>query len=182
VGGKWRGRKLGFPSIDGLRPTGDRIRETLFNWLGQNLAGTRILDLFAGSGALGIEALSRGAAFAQFVDSNRQACKYLESSFQTLEAENFHVGCQSAEEFLRSSEPNSVDILFLDPPFSDNQLSSIVEQVNHSCILASQALIYIESPKDTELRLPKNWCTLKKKEAGEVCYQLLQVDCGKASF
>ena len=180
VGGKWRGRKLQFPSVDGLRPTGDRIRETLFNWLGQNLAGSHVLDLFAGSGALGIEALSRGAAFAQFVDTNRQACKGLEDSLVSLAASNFSVTQQTAESFLRSAKPDSMDILFLDPPFANNLHTLIAKQIDQSKILKENALVYIESPRNTETTLPKFWNTLKKKEAGDVCYQLLQVDCGSA--
>ena len=180
VGGKWRGRKLQFPSVGGLRPTGDRIRETLFNWLGQNLSGTRVLDLFAGSGALGIEALSRGAAFAQFVDTNPQACQCLEDSLSNLSADNCSVVQQTAEGFLRSARPSSVDILFLDPPFADNQLTLVCEQIDMFGILASKAQVYIECARNTKVTLPKNWVSLKKKEAGDVCYQLLQVDCDSA--
>ena len=182
VGGQWRGRKLQFPSIDGLRPTGDRIRETLFNWLGQNLAGMRVLDLFAGSGALGIEALSRRAAFAQFVDSDPQAVQHLERSLQTLAAENFDVSQQPAEKFLQSMTPHSVDLLFLDPPFANNQLGIIGKQIDESRILADKALVYIEFPRTEQMSLPDSWRILKSKGAGEVCYQLLQADCGNTSF
>ena len=180
VGGKWRGRKLQFPSVEGLRPTGDRIRETLFNWLGQNLSGTRILDLFAGSGVLGVEALSRGADFVQFVDADRGACRSLEESLKSLAAENFSVVHKKAEGFLLSVKSNSVDILFLDPPFASNQLSTICEQIGQSEILTNRALIYVETPRNMEPALPKTWKTLKKKSAGDVCYQLLQADCGNA--
>lgn len=168
-----------FPTIPGLRPTGDRIRETVFNWLTGDLAGARVLDLFAGSGAMGFEALSRGANSAFFVDVNSEACRALLHSAKVLETSQTTVIQARAEGFLSSCKADintlsSVDILFLDPPFEHNLLQSICTQAADSGILAAGALIYIESPIDSNLSLPPKWTTLKRKTSSEVCYQLLQ--------
>ena len=180
IGGKWRGRKLEFPEVDGLRPTGDRIRETLFNWLGQNLEGLRVLDLFAGSGALGLEALSRGAASVEFVEVSSNACDYLRKSLDLLETSRGNIHNKTAEDFLKTASPQPVDILFLDPPFAEDLHSSIIKLIPEYNILAPDALIYIESPPNTEINLPIQWAELKNKRAGDVRYRLVQLDCGSS--
>ena len=116
IGGQWRGRKLAFTPEDGLRPTADRVRETLFNWLAADIHGARCLDLFAGSGALGLEALSRGAAHCDFVDHSSRACRQIETHLALLEAaDRGHCHPVGAEPFLRGAQ-QAYDIVFLDPP------------------------------------------------------------------
>lgn len=177
TGGQWRGRKLEFPSIDGLRPTGDRVRETLFNWLGQNLDGLAVLDLFAGSGALGIEALSRGADSADFVETSGMAYRAIEQSLTKLSAQNALLHQQPAQDFLASSRENTFDIVFIDPPFSNNLHREICQAVAEARVLKQGALIYVESPAVEEIGLPSQWLSLKSKRIGDVLCQLLQTDC-----
>lgn len=180
IGGEWRGRKLSFPSVDGLRPTGDRIRETLFNWLAQYIEGKKVLDLFAGSGALGLEALSRGAKSAIFVEPDRRAYASLTESLALLAAEKrCEVLETTAEQFLSSAKPESVDLLFFDPPFAKNLHRQLAEEVDQSGILSKDALIYVESSIHAKFELPHRWIELKSKTAGEVQYRLLQLDCDK---
>lgn len=178
IGGRWRGRKISFPSLDGLRPTGDRIRETLFNWLGQNLAGQHVVDLFAGSGALGFEALSRGASSVVFVDVASEACRHLSQTIDSLDTDaadtKVSVAQQTAEAFVQSAPKNRTNLLFLDPPFAADMHSRAIELVIGSKILAPNALVYLESPVGTEIDYPAHWQDFRKKTAGTVCYQLLQ--------
>ena len=129
IGGMWRGRKLRFPDRPGLRPTGDRVRETLFNWLEPELAGAHCLDLFAGSGALGIEALSRGAARCDFVDADREALTAVEQHLNTLDAsDRSTLQCGSAAEYLSAAQ-GGWDIVFVDPPFEAQLGESTLQQI-----------------------------------------------------
>ncbi len=155
-----------------IRPTPDRVRETLFNWLGTRVIGARCLDLFAGSGALGIEALSRGAAVTVFVEQNAAVARALAELLVTLKAQNAQVEREDALRFLtRPATP--FDIVFLDPPFASGLLSKAAELLERCHWLAPDALVYVEcSARDSLPPLPDNWQLLKAKRAGEVGYYL----------
>lgn len=174
IGGQWRGRKLKFPAIDAIRPTPDRVRETLFNWLQHDIVGSRCLDLFAGSGALGIEALSRGAAHVVFVDREPTIAKYLRDTLALLRAEGSEVFAADASQWASGNKSASpFNIVFLDPPFADGVLPLICERLESSQSLAVDALIYIEYPSTKGVPvLPKNWSAIKSKIAGQVGYYL----------
>jgi 16S rRNA (guanine966-N2)-methyltransferase len=171
IGGAWRGRKLDFPAIDAIRPTPDRVRETVFNWLQNHVAGARCLDLFAGSGALGFEALSRGAARVVFVDRDSRIVRYLRETLQRLQ------GAGEAHEsdalaWLKR-QPQPFDIVFLDPPFAADVLSEVCNRLESGGWLAPLAHIYIErAASNAPLELPVNWELIKSKTAGQVGYHL----------
>ncbi|CAA0080142.1 Ribosomal RNA small subunit methyltransferase D [Zhongshania aliphaticivorans] len=174
IGGQWRSRKLQFHSAEGLRPTSDRIRETLFNWLGPHLHGARCLDLFAGSGALGLEALSRYAAHCDFVDTEANSCQQIRKHIATLHCQNAKVHCQTAIAFLENHAFN-YDIIFLDPPFHKDLLAPTVEALA-SKNLVNGTLIYLETGRDEALpALPPQWQIIKDKQAGQVSYRLIEV-------
>ena len=175
IGGDLRSRLLRFPNIDGLRPTPNRIRETLFNWLQNEVEGKTCLDLFAGSGALGFEALSRGAARVILVERNATACRALTENAKILQAENAEVHHTSAWDWLRQTRqpPSSIGLVFLDPPFAGGLLPQACETLERSGLLAQPALIYLEA--ETEVRprlLPDNWTMEKVGSAGDVHYFL----------
>lgn len=180
IAGDWRGRKLAFPSIPGLRPTGDRMRETLFNWLVPYIHQARVLDLFAGSGALGIEALSRGANNCIFVESDQHAARGLAENLSTLRCKNAQVLQQNAFEVIETLVPHSIDILFLDPPFDSHLHNRILDSVCNCQALAQSALIYIEAPVNETIGIPANWLLLNKKVSGQVSFSLYMAK-GEAS-
>jgi 16S rRNA (guanine966-N2)-methyltransferase len=171
IGGKWRGRKLVFPDLPDLRPTLGRVRETLFNWLQADIRGSRCLDLFAGSGALGFEAMSRGAATVTLVDSSRRAVRSLEDNARKLEAEGIAVICARADEALRRAV-GPWDIIFLDPPFRSSQLAEILELIRGAGALAEDGLVYFEAPRREPLEIGQ-WRQLKAGTAGETQFGLL---------
>ena len=176
VAGKWRSRLLQIADVPGLRPTSERIRETLFNWLAPRLAGARCLDLFAGTGALGLEALSRGAAKSVFVESSSQAVKTLKHNVAMLEAQDAVVREGDAFAFLKQTGKERFDIVFLDPPFAADMLEELCRLLAESSILASEARIYIEEDRARpEVPLPKGWEVTKAKKAGNVRYSLVAV-------
>jgi 16S rRNA (guanine966-N2)-methyltransferase len=174
IGGKWRGRKLDFPDVPGLRPTPDRVRETLFNWLQADIVGSRCLDLFAGSGALGLEALSRGAARAALVDESRAVTRQLEAHLHTLECSDAVVVNGKALEFLqRGPGDTAYDVVLLDPPFRQGLVPACAALLEEKGWLAPNALIYLETESELhELPLPEHWEMLREKVAGQVCYRL----------
>lgn len=177
IGGKWRSRKLTFPEIEGLRPTGDRIRETLFNWLAPDIQGARVLDLFAGSGALGLEALSRGAESAVLVEKHPKAAANLLQHIQNLQADNAKVEARDANQYLQAGNANAAyDLVFIDPPFAAELWQSIAELLNNTLWLVSGALIYVETPRGFSWQVPANWYLHKDKQAGQVTYQLFRVE------
>ena len=147
ISGKWRSRKLDVIEAPDLRPTPDRIRETLFNWLQPYIEGAHCLDLFAGSGILGFEALSRGAASATLIDSNNSVVKNLALQASKLQASGMEVICADASHWLKSSH-KQYDIVFLDPPFSKNQLGQIIGQLLNCVCLHPGTLLYTESDDD----------------------------------
>ncbi|MEP4145724.1 MAG: 16S rRNA (guanine(966)-N(2))-methyltransferase RsmD [Halioglobus sp.] len=176
IGGLWRGRKLSFIPTEGLRPTTDRVRETLFNWLAADIQGAQCLDLFAGSGALGLESLSRGAAHCDFVDTSAAAIKQLRSHLQVLDVEgrgNCHA--DSALSFLAKAKLRW-DIVFVDPPFGQDLLAPACDLLARQKCLAPGAMVYIESGAKEQLPdLPANWEPHREKKAGGVSYRLFIV-------
>jgi len=174
IGGRWRGRKLSFPDALGLRPTGDRLRETLFNWLQVHLPERRCLDLFAGSGALGFEAASRAAAEVVLVEANPQVARSLAANIELLKADQIRLVSGKAQSYLQQT-PEPFDLVFLDPPFADAVLPEIFSLLEQGW-LAEGALIYIEQPLRTELVFPAGWQILKEKQAGQVQVWLLAVE------
>lgn len=178
IAGKWRGRKINFPEVQGLRPTPDRVRETLFNWLQNMIGNARCLDLFSGSGALGFEAASRGAAHVDLVELDNLAVQSLQQNCQLLAAENCRVNKATAQTFL-NTESQAYDIVFIDPPFQANMWTEIAELLNKNNLLAANAYIYLESPKKQDLAdLPSQWQLLKDKVAGDVRYCLFTNSSG----
>ena len=175
IAGKWRSRKLSFPDLDGLRPTADRIRETLFNWLQHDIVQEDCLDLFAGSGACGIEALSRQARHVTFIDSSGKALAAIRSNLAMLGADNVSLLQQDALSWLQSSPPQRFGIVFVDPPFADQLQEKSCLALEASGVLKAKALVYIESAKPaSSLALPANWHILKNGRAGAVCFCLCQ--------
>jgi 16S rRNA (guanine966-N2)-methyltransferase len=174
IGGEWRGRRLNFPGVEGLRPTTDRVRETLFNWLQPMIQGARCLDLFAGSGALGLEALSRGAAAVNFVDSDRLAIHALRENLALLRDSHGSVIQSEALAFLRQAAPaQPFDVVFLDPPFRKGLLQPCLEQLCRDGWLTEHARIYLEQEQELgEPELPPDWELLRCKKAGQVIYGL----------
>jgi 16S rRNA (guanine966-N2)-methyltransferase len=176
IGGAWRGRRVRFPDAPGLRPTPDRVRETLFNWLQYSVAGTRCLDLFAGSGALGLEALSRGARELVFVEQAPAVARALRAELVRLGGTaRAHVIEAPAERFLAApGEP--FDVLFLDPPFALSALSEYVARIDAGNWVKSSGWVYLESERTAgPPTLPPHWELVKSKSAGEVGYHLARV-------
>ena len=178
IAGQWRGRKLSFPSIEGLRPTPDRVRETLFNWLAGELTGASCLDLFAGSGALGLEALSRGASQVDMIDSAPQAIKQLKDNMTLLGCPSSQAQLANALQWLnQQTEGAHYDILFLDPPFHTGLAADCIDLLRHKNILKSRAWVYLEMGNDETLPvIPPHWQLHREKIAGQVRYQLYFVE------
>lgn len=178
IAGKWRSRKLSFPDLEGLRPTADRVRETLFNWLQERVVRADCLDLFAGSGACGIEALSRGARKATFVDVSPLAIEAIRANLDQLQAVEFSLVCEDSLTWLSSSKRGNepcFDIAFIDPPFATSLLVRSVAALEASGLLRKDALIYLESPQEiASTQVPENWCLRKSKRAGMVYFYLYQ--------
>lgn len=177
IGGEWRGRKLRFPDVPNLRPTPDRVRETVFNWLSADIHDALVLDLFAGSGALGFEALSRGAKQVTFVDSHKKASQALKQYLALLNAaDKAEVLSIDGVKFLKG-EAKKYDLVFLDPPYHLDLMSKVVPLLEANGWLSERALLYLEIEKRQSLPdLPANWAMLKDKTAGEVNYFLFQRD------
>ena len=174
IGGEWRSRQITFIDAPGLRPTPGRVRETLFNWLHYDIPGSRCLDLFAGSGALGFEAASRGASQVVQVEHNQEACRQLHENCVHLGAHQIKVINSDVFRFLAgNSEPFSV--VFLDPPFAKNLALQTCQWLEDKNWLTKTAKIYVETESNLALNgLPDNWRLLKQKKAGEVGYQLFE--------
>jgi 16S rRNA (guanine966-N2)-methyltransferase len=176
IAGAWRGRRVHFPDLPALRPTPDRVRETLFNWLQHSIAGARCLDLFAGSGALGLEALSRGAAEVVFVEQFPAAARTLQEQLVRFGGESkARVMEMGAARFLRTPA-KAFDIVFLDPPFGTNALDEYVPMLDAGQWLAAGSLVYLENERLAGVpSLPAHWELLKSKSAGEVGYHLARL-------
>ena len=174
IGGQWRGRKLPVPESPGLRPTTDRVRDTLFNWLAPSIVDASCLDCFAGSGALGLEALSRYAANATLLEMERGVAQQLQKNLATLKASNAKVVNTNTLAFLaQAGAPH--DIVFVDPPFRKGLLEETLKLLENNGWLSDEALIYIESEVENGLPpVPMNWHVYREKVAGQVAYRLYQ--------
>jgi 16S rRNA (guanine966-N2)-methyltransferase len=169
IGGRWRGRRIGFSSVPGLRPTPDRVRETLFNWLGQDLAGAKTLDLFAGSGALTFEALSRGAELGVAVDHHAAIVRKLVANGAALGAAALETHCSDARIFL-ARETRDFDVIFLDPPFGSADWDALLPAVAER--LAASGMLYVEAP--VSIDAPRGLEVWRGDKAGQVHYHLLR--------
>ncbi len=174
IGGRWRRRSLVFPDLLALRPTHDRVRETLFNWLAPYIEGASCLDLFAGSGALGFEALSRGAKQVSFVDNQREAIAAIKNNAATLGAENIEIILGSCPDHVPPLTLAPYDVVFLDPPFHQNLLSSSAKWLEQSGLFNENAYIYVEAEKGSDMSmLPSNWLIKKDAKTASLVYYLL---------
>jgi 16S rRNA (guanine966-N2)-methyltransferase len=174
VAGNWRSRLLDIADVEGLRPTSERVRETLFNWLAPRIHGARCLDAYAGTGALGLEALSRGAASVVFIEKSPVAAHQLSRNIDVLDAQGATVSQQDALEFLRRANAGPFDLVFLDPPFADDLVEETCRLLDQRNLLADDALVYIELPKNgVGAQFPAGWQVQKDKTAGNVRYMLV---------
>jgi 16S rRNA (guanine966-N2)-methyltransferase len=174
IGGDWKRTPLPVLDLDGLRPTPDRVRETLFNWLGQRLDGQRCLDLFAGSGALGFEAASRGAAKVLMVERNARAAQQLRANQARLDARQIEIAEADALRLAANLAPASFDIVFLDPPFGDDQLDRALALA--APLVAPDGFLYVESGNALDpAQSPalQGWSVIRQGKAGAVHYHLL---------
>lgn len=171
IGGKWRSRIITFADRPGLRPTPDRVRETVFNWLGQDLSGKRCLDLFAGSGAMGVEAASRGAECVTLVEQDPGVLKVLKANLDKLEADQVRLVPMDALGFLKSSR-ELFDIIFIDPPYQLGLVPELLPRVFPH--LSEKGIVYAESSHFIEP--PLSGTVWRKGRAGKVCYQLLKFE------
>ena len=174
IAGQWRGRKLSFPDEEGLRPTPDRLRETLFNWLAPTLPGASCLDLFAGSGALGFESASRGAKRVVLVEKNIHAHRALKQNCQLLGDDSIELLQLDALRYLdRTAE--AFDIVFLDPPFDSGLLEPVCVRLQEAGWIAESGMIYVETPGgQTAGKVPEEWVLQKEKRAGQVACKLFR--------
>ena len=187
IAGKWRGRIIRFEDAEGLRPTTDRIRETVFNWLQAYVPQSYCLDCFAGSGVLGFEALSRGASEVVFIEQNKITVNNLIDNSRQLEADKAIIIHQNALLWLQAMSSdgglngchagplrNKFDLVFLDPPFDSNLLETSSAWLHNSACLAEGAVIYVEHAVNSKVVLPASWLCLKEKHSGQVSYKLYQ--------
>ena len=175
IGGKHRGRRIMIPDRDGLRPSPDRVRETLFNWLQWEIAGAHVLDAFAGSGALGLEALSRGAASVLFADNDTDGVARLRALL--AEWHEAHARVQSGDVFLLSPSAARYDLIFLDPPFAAGLHAQAVAHFVNERWLKEQGKVYLEMPfPHGDLHVPPGWVWHRQGRAGRVFFGLLRRD------
>lgn len=174
IGGQWRGRKLPVPNSEGLRPTTDLVRETLFNWLAPWLPQAHCLDCFAGSGALGLEALSRYAAKVVLIEQDGNVVRQLQQNVSLLNAQTAEVVRADTLNWLAKTPPTRpFDIVFIDPPFRRDLLNNTLNLLESQQWLAAEAMIYTESEVEHgPLKVPTNWILDREKTAGQVCYRL----------
>ncbi len=173
IGGKYRGRKIPIQEASGLRPTGSRVRETLFSWLQMDISGLATLDLFAGSGLLSFEALSRGAKHSTLIEKNKTAFQALKKNSLFLKDEDIHIHNTDALYFINNNSLNHYDLLFIDPPFNNNLHEEVLLALNTK--LSPNTLIYVESPTQIN-SLPLPSVQLKQKKAGQVYFSLFKVN------
>lgn len=178
IGGNWRGRKVSFARHDDIRPTPARIRETLFNWLQNDIHDARCLELYAGSGILSMEALSRGARHVTLVESSMKVADHVERVLASLSSpERYACFSMTASQWLQTCTNGPYDIVFLDPPFASDELSGSINSLAAGKLLAPNAWIYIESDHSIDAsKLPAGWTIYRQKKAGSVHYCL--VTCG----
>ncbi len=175
ISGQWRSRKLPIHDLEGLRPTTDRVRETLFNWIAHDIAGANVLDCFAGSGALSFEALSRYASYARIFELQPSAAAQLTTNLNTLKCTNADVIKGDSIRLLQQTPDQKFDIIFIDPPFRKNLAQPCIDYLNNNYWLNNNALIYVETESElNNLTIPNHWQELKHKKAGQVSYRLFQ--------
>jgi 16S rRNA (guanine966-N2)-methyltransferase len=175
IAGKWRGRKLNFPNVEHLRPTPDRVRETIFNWLQSVIGNARCIDLFSGSGALGFESLSRGADHVTMIEKDTKAVAQLQENVRLLSAIDItQVVRDTAQNFIASCN-QEFDIVYLDPPYQADLWAEIAMLIQQHALLAKGGYVYLECSSNKGLPvLPPEWQLLKDKTAGDVRYCLFQ--------
>lgn len=178
IGGQWRSRQIAFPDRPGLRPTPNRVRETLFNWLQFDIPGSRCLDLFAGSGALGFEAASRGAKEVLMVEQDSQVCRALHENVLQLKAAQVKIVQADVFRYLAEQQTGIFDIVFLDPPFGLDFGAQACQWLCEKGGLAKTAKVYVETEVGSDLlsKIPGQWELLKNKTAGDVSYFLFVVN------
>ncbi|WP_298440851.1 16S rRNA (guanine(966)-N(2))-methyltransferase RsmD [uncultured Ferrimonas sp.] len=173
IAGQWRGRKLPVANVEGLRPTTDRVRETLFNWLMNDIDGARVLDCFSGSGALGLEALSRYAAHATLLELDGAAAKQLKRNVADLGVTHAEVIQGNSLTFLNQTATAAYDVVFVDPPFRQDLYNSTIAALATNGYLAPQCWIYVESEAElSELAVPADWQLHREKKSGQVISRL----------
>ena len=176
IGGVHRGRRLRFPDLPGLRPTADRVRETLFNWLQGQLPGAACLDLFAGSGALGLESVSRGASRVVMLDRSAAVVDQIRSNVELLRLEGVEVEQAESLEWLGRPPVQPFDIVFVDPPFADDLIAACCQRLQEGGWLKPDAWVYLETDAATALpELPPDWRRRKEQRAGQVAFYLFSV-------
>ena len=175
IAGQWRSRRLPIHDLEGLRPTTDRVRETLFNWLSGDLVGARVLDCFGGSGALALEALSRYAKYAKVFELQASAAKQLQQNLVTLKCETADVIQGNSLSLLAQAPDEGFDVVFIDPPFRKNLAEQSITLLSEHNWLNENAQIYVETESElAQLTVPVDWVQLKEKKAGQVIYRLYQ--------
>ena len=186
IAGRFRGRIIHFDDAEGLRPTTDRIRETVFNWLQPNIAGRRCLDAFAGSGALGFEALSRGASHVTFVENTRQSVDRLRSNVAELLADSasqyvdvihddvmsWLAGPARQASMVDGQQATGFDLVFLDPPYRSGLLAECCRRLHDSGCLRPDAIIYVEHAVEDDVAFPQGWCRIRHKQTASIAYGL----------
>lgn len=174
IAGVWRGRRLQVADVPGLRPTGDRCRETLFNWLQPWVAAAECADLFAGTGALGFEAASRGAASVLMVEKHPRALEVLRHSVEQLQAEQVTLHAGGAMSFIESLAADSLDLVFVDPPFDSNLGGLVLERLDRQACVRRGGFVYVESPAALRLPPPEGWSAWRDQQLGEVRLHLFR--------
>ncbi len=174
IGGRWRGRRLPVAEVPGLRPTGDRCRETLFNWLQPWLAGADCADLFAGTGALGFEAASRGATSVLMIEKHPRALAALRLSIEQLQATQVKLQAGGAMSLIKDIKPDRFDLVFVDPPFDSNLGALVLERLDENGCVRRGGFIYIESPVSIIITPPEGWSLWREQQLGEVRMQLFR--------
>ncbi|MGF1868533.1 16S rRNA (guanine(966)-N(2))-methyltransferase RsmD [Photobacterium indicum] len=174
ISGQWRGRKLPVHDVEGLRPTTDRVKETVFNWLAQDIYQAKCLDLFTGSGGLSFEALSRGAESITMLELDKKAANQLQQNLTTLGATNANVlNTDSLKYLAQTGTPH--DLVFIDPPFRKDLIQNVIDLLEANNWLTPHAMIYIEAEKELgEIVTPSHWRLHREKIAGQVCYRLFE--------
>ncbi len=176
IGGVWRGRRLQVADVPGLRPSGDRCRETLFNWLQPWISGSECADLFAGTGALGFEAASRGAASVLMIEKHPRAQQLLRESIEQLQATQVRLHAGGAMSLIDDFKPDSFDLVFVDPPFDSNLGALVLERLDRNASVRQGGFVYMESPASAAgvIQAPQGWSLWRDKQLGEVRMQLFR--------
>jgi len=179
IGGKWKGKKIYFNLNDDLRPTPDRAKETLFNWLGQDLNEMHCLDLFSGTGALGLEALSRGAKKVTFVEKNKDYLQKIKKVYLEMsQKEDCDFYCAECLEWVQNkSSKAKYDLIFIDPPFNKNLIDNLLSNILRRELLSESGKIYFEFEKKLDLKIPESLDLKKKKSLGKKSYVLAEITC-----